>query len=102
MMDKDLRNALADRLRDWKYANNSLERTFEFPDFKLAMEFVNRIAQKAEEHGHHPDITINYNKVKLVFTTHDKGDVTAADTIGAGEANELASDLMHPSKLKTA
>lgn len=102
MKDKDLQNALVNRLRDWKHVNNSLERTFEFPDFRLAMEFVNRIAQKAEEHGHHPDIAINYNKVTLVFTTHDKGGVTQADVVGAGEANELAPNLMHPRKLKTA
>ena len=42
---------------------NAIERVFEFPNFVEAMGFVNRIAEAAEAMNHHPDITINYNKV---------------------------------------
>ncbi|PIR68629.1 4a-hydroxytetrahydrobiopterin dehydratase [Candidatus Nomurabacteria bacterium CG10_big_fil_rev_8_21_14_0_10_35_16] len=43
---------------------------FKFKDFIGATNFVNQIAEIAEEEGHHPDIHIFYNKVVLELTTH--------------------------------
>ena len=86
----ELREALANRLREWKKSADALERTFEFPDFKTAMEFVNGVAEKAELYGHHPDITINYNKVKFSLTSHDAGGITRRDLTLAGAIQEIA------------
>lgn len=68
----------------------AIERNFEFKDFKEAMAFVNRIAMVAEEAGHHPDIQIVYNKVKLGMTSHDSNGVTNRDIKMAGRINEVA------------
>jgi 4a-hydroxytetrahydrobiopterin dehydratase len=100
--DLELRNALADRLRDWSHVGDAIERRFEFPSFKLAMDFVSRVARIAEEKNHHPDITINYNKVTMSLTSHDSGGITRRDLEMAGRINELAPELMNPSRLKTA
>jgi 4a-hydroxytetrahydrobiopterin dehydratase len=56
----------------WTLAENGtrLFRLFEFRNFAAAMEFVNRVAQLAEQEGHHPDITIHWNKVELTLWTH--------------------------------
>jgi 4a-hydroxytetrahydrobiopterin dehydratase len=43
------------------------------------MKFVNRVAEIAEEAGHHPDIDIRYNRVTLGLVTHDAGGITAKD-----------------------
>jgi 4a-hydroxytetrahydrobiopterin dehydratase len=64
---------------DWSQNGDALQRTFSFEDFLSAMAFVGRIADLAEEHQHHPDIMIRYNKVTLTLTTHDAGGLTEKD-----------------------
>ena len=66
---------------DWIEANNALQKTFHFSDFKTALTFVNRVGQIAESVQHHPDICIkDYKKVSISTTTHDKGNtITARD-----------------------
>jgi 4a-hydroxytetrahydrobiopterin dehydratase len=75
----------------WSINGTTIERTFEFPNFVEAMGFVNRIAEAAEAVNHHPDITINYNKVKLSLTSHDSGGVTQRDLRMAGKINEICA-----------
>jgi 4a-hydroxytetrahydrobiopterin dehydratase len=43
------------------------------------MEFVDGVAQLAEREGHHPDIDIRYNRVKLALVSHDAGGITQRD-----------------------
>lgn len=78
-------------LAGWSARDNSIERVFEFPNFVEAMGFVNRIAEAAEAVNHHPDITINYNKVRLSLTSHDSGGVTQRDLRMAGKINEISA-----------
>jgi len=78
-------------LAGWSVQGKAIERTFEFPNFVEAMGFVNRLAEAAEAVNHHPDITINYNKVKLSLTSHDSGGVTQRDLRMAGKINELSA-----------
>ena len=63
----------------WCLADGKLVREWRFKDFVAAMEFVNRIAIVAEDEGHHPDIDIRYNRVRLGLVTHDAGGVTERD-----------------------
>jgi 4a-hydroxytetrahydrobiopterin dehydratase len=63
----------------WQVKNGELTRTFQFEDFRAALRFVNRVGELAEEAGHHPDIDIRYNKVRLALVTHDEGGLTAKD-----------------------
>ena len=64
---------------EWSQSGETLQRTFRFDDFLGAMAFVSRIADLAEEHQHHPDILIRYNKVTLTLSTHDAGGITEKD-----------------------
>ena len=63
----------------WKVEVGELARTFLFEDFRAAVRFVNRVAEVAEGAGHHPDIDIRYNRVRLGLATHDAGGLTAKD-----------------------
>ena len=63
----------------WELEGKALMRTIEFESFNEAIDFVNKLAEMAEDAGHHPDIAIRYVKVTLRLTTHDKGGVTDAD-----------------------
>ena len=64
---------------EWSQSGETLQRTFRFDNFLGAMAFVSRIADLAEEHQHHPDILIRYNKVTLTLSTHDAGGITEKD-----------------------
>jgi 4a-hydroxytetrahydrobiopterin dehydratase len=65
--------------RQWSREDDSLVAQFEFEDFRGTMEFVNRVAEKAEAANHHPDIDIRWNKVRLVLSTHSEGGITQKD-----------------------
>jgi len=66
-------------LPDWRVEDGELTRTFRFENFPAALSFVNKVGQRAEKAGHHPDIDIRYNRVRLGLVTHDAGGLTAKD-----------------------
>ena len=76
-------------LPGWQIANGELTKTFGFADFNAALAFVNRVGEQAEKAGHHPDIDIRYNRVRLSLVTHDAGGLTAKDFELAGAAEKL-------------
>jgi 4a-hydroxytetrahydrobiopterin dehydratase len=77
-------------LPQWKHEEGKLVKTFVKENFKAAIAFVNVIADIAEEHNHHPDIRIQYNKVTLYLTTHDSQGVTGKDFLLAQQIEVLA------------
>jgi 4a-hydroxytetrahydrobiopterin dehydratase len=93
-----LSEADARRLREgtpeWRLEENGtrLVRRFEFEDFRKAMAFVNRVADIAEEQGHHPDIAIHWNKVDLVLWTHKIGGLHENDFILAAKVDRLLEE----------
>ena len=66
-----------------------LSREFVLGDFKESMKFIHLIAELAEEEGHHPDIHIFYNKVKLELYTHAIKGLHDNDFILAAKINEI-------------
>ncbi len=58
---------------------DALEKTFLFKDFKQAFAFMARVADDAEDLGHHPEWSNVYRTVKVRLTTHDAGGLTALD-----------------------
>jgi 4a-hydroxytetrahydrobiopterin dehydratase len=74
----------------WRIEKGELTRTFDFKDFKAALAFVNLVGERAEEAGHHPDIDIRYNHVRLALVTHDAGGLTAKDFDLADGLDRLA------------
>ena len=67
----------------------SLRRRFRFKDFVEAMAFLNRVAQVAEEEGHHPDIFISYNRVRIDLATHAIGGLSENDFILAAKIDRI-------------
>jgi 4a-hydroxytetrahydrobiopterin dehydratase len=82
--EKELKEAL-EKLPGWRLEDGKLLHYFSFADFKAAMAFVNRVAEAAESAGHHPDIDVRYNHVRLWLVTHDAGGITAKDVEMAGK-----------------
>ena len=63
----------------WKVIDGSLQKEFEFVNFVKAIEFINQIAEVAEEQEHHPDITNSYNYLKIELKTHDVNGISDKD-----------------------
>jgi 4a-hydroxytetrahydrobiopterin dehydratase len=66
-----------------------LTRKFTFPDFKTALDFVNRAGAVAEEQGHHPDILLAWGRVDLTLWTHSIDGLTQSDFIMAAKMDKL-------------
>lgn len=66
-----------------------ITRQFTFKNFKDAMVFVNRVADLAENEGHHPDIKIVWSKVQLDLFTHAVGGLSENDFIMAAKIHEI-------------
>lgn len=66
-----------------------LAKTFTFPDFKTALDFVNRAGAIAEEEGHHPDLCLSWGKVAVTTWTHKIDGLTESDFILAAKIDRL-------------
>lgn len=78
----------------WQEKDNKLVCSLTFRDFKQAMDFMNQVAEVAEEMDHHPWWSNVYNKVDIELTTHDAGNtVTDKDHQLAQRIDEIYTSL---------
>lgn len=76
--------------RQWQLVEDKkISKEFKFKDFAEAKYFLDTVSVIAEDQGHHPTMTIVYNKVKITFTTHAAGGLTANDFIMARIVDEI-------------
>ena len=68
-----------------------LLKSYAFPDFKTALDFVNRAGEIAEAEGHHPDLYLSWGKVGVKIWTHKIDGLTESDFILAAKLDELLS-----------
>src|SRR5229473_7282281 len=74
----------------WTVVNeHHITRSFTFPDFKQALDFVNRVGAVAEAQGHHPDIMLAWGKAEITLWTHKVDGVTESDFIMAAKIDGL-------------
>jgi len=78
----------------WTKRAQTILRTFKFEGFLKGIDFVNRIAAKAQKMNHHPDIDIRYEKVTLTLTTHDEGGITEKDFTLAKQCDEVFAKFL--------
>jgi len=69
--------------------NIRIKKEFSFVNFKHTMDFVNRVANLAEEEGHHPDMHVYYGKVIIEFWTHAINGLSENDFIMAAKIDKL-------------
>jgi 4a-hydroxytetrahydrobiopterin dehydratase len=83
---------LLKQIHDWELLESkSIRKRFKFKNFIESMTFVNKVAQLAENEGHHPDIYISWNRVTLTLTTHAIGGLSENDFIMAAKIDRLES-----------
>jgi 4a-hydroxytetrahydrobiopterin dehydratase len=80
---------LFSQLKGWELIEErQLRKTYRFPNFVEALEFVNRIGELAEEEGHHPDIFLTWGKVRVELWTHKINGLSENDFIMAAKFDE--------------
>lgn len=89
LIDKEDLEAILKKLPEWDLENNTIVRVLEFDEFMEGIDFVNAVAEIAEEAGHHPDIDIRWCTVTVRLTTHDAGGLTDSDIEVARKVDTL-------------
>jgi len=74
----------------WQFNGDVIVRVFQFKDFPASLNFVNAVAELAEQAQHHPDIDIRWNKVTLALSTHNAGGLTEKDFALARQCDALS------------
>lgn len=64
---------------DWQVVDGLLVRSATAPSFPSAIDWVNAVAEAAEELDHHPDIDIRWRTVTFRLSTHSAGGLTTRD-----------------------
>ncbi len=78
------------RLDGWQREGDAIRKQYKFASFPDAVAFLTRLVPGAEAADHHPDITINYSRVTLSYSTHSEGGLTEKDFEGASMADRCA------------
>ena len=80
-------------LDNWGLEDNSIKKTFEFSDFIRSISFVNKLADLAEEHKHHPDLMIRGGNVTVILQTHSINNLTEKDIEMAKAIDEMMRQI---------
>ena len=91
LIEKEAGN-LIQRVSGWKLSESAhkIQKEFKLKDFKEGMIFVNKVAELAEEEGHHPDMHIKYSLVEIEISTHAVGGLSENDFILAAKIDKIA------------
>jgi len=96
---KKLLREMVNESKGWGNSKQKLEKTFKFKDFNDSIDFVNKVAKIAETQNHHPDIKINYDKVKISITDHEKGGVSEKCHKLVKSVDDMGNEKLTESKL---
>jgi 4a-hydroxytetrahydrobiopterin dehydratase len=94
-VSQDEINELKHQIPDWEIIDVDgqmrLERTYEFSDFKSALDFTNKVGAAAEAEGHHPALLTEYGKTTVTWWTHAISGLHKNDFIMAAKTDEMVS-----------
>lgn len=89
-LPKEKVESLIAQARGWELIEDKkIRKEFKFEDFIETKYFFDLISIISEEQGHHPTMTIIYNKLRVTLTTHAAGGLTDNDFIMAKIIDEL-------------
>jgi len=90
LSDSDIEQRLG-RLDGWTRDGDAITKTFENGDFVGSVKFVDALVEPAEGMGHHPDLELSWDKVKVKITNHAEGGLTENDFELAAKIDALES-----------
>ncbi|HZA61463.1 MAG TPA: 4a-hydroxytetrahydrobiopterin dehydratase [Nitrososphaeraceae archaeon] len=92
LSNEDIEKAIVEELGSsnrWELKDGKLIKSFQFPSFMNAINFVDEVANIAERLDHHPIITINWKTVKLSLKSFDVDTITKRDIALAKEIDKI-------------
>jgi 4a-hydroxytetrahydrobiopterin dehydratase len=89
LSDQEIEQKIA-ALDGWQREGEAITKTFGHGDFVGSVKFVDALVEPAEDMGHHPDLELSWDKVKVTITTHSEGGLTANDFELASKIDALA------------
>jgi 4a-hydroxytetrahydrobiopterin dehydratase len=89
-LDDNQISARLDELEGWERDGDAIAKTFKREDFVGSVKFVDALVEPAEDMGHHPDVSISWDEVRVSITTHSEGGLTANDFELASRIDALA------------
>ena len=75
----------------WQYCatENEITQTFHFKKYSQTIEFVNKVANIAEQEDHHPELEVSFSRCKVRYSTHSVNGLTENDFICAAKIDSL-------------
>lgn len=85
---------IADYIRhisvDWKVTDsNKITREYFFVSYRHTIDFVNKVADIAEEEGHHPVLHIYFGRAVIELWTHSINGLSENDFILASKIDKI-------------
>jgi 4a-hydroxytetrahydrobiopterin dehydratase len=77
------------KIPEWDLEDDCICRSFEFDSYMEGIDFVNGIAELAEEANHHPDLEVSYGMVDVTLTTHELKGLTEQDFLLAQKIDQM-------------
>ena len=76
----------------WRIVDeHHLENSYEFDNFRQALDFTNAVGELAEQQGHHPEITLEWGRVTIRIWTHKIDGLTQSDFVLAAKIEKAHS-----------
>ena len=86
----DVKEMLNELKGDWKSVDDKkIRNKFSFDSYMEGVKFSDKVAELADEEGHHPDICIHYKKVEIEITTHAINGLSENDFIMAAKIDHV-------------
>ena len=91
LSDDEVEKSIVEELdnNSWELKDGKLIKSFQFPSFMNAINFINDVANIAERLDHHPIITVNWKTVKLSLKSFDVDAITKRDITLAKEIDRI-------------
>ena len=81
LLEEDKISTWMKKVPDWEISDDTKEiyRPVEFNEYMEGVDFVNDVAEIAEDCGHHPDLELGWCKLTIRISTHSLGGLTEND-----------------------
>lgn len=85
-------NARLESLKGWDRLGDMLVKTWQLSSARRALDFVNRVAELAEQQSHYPDVILSFRDVRVELSTHSVGGLTEKDFALAATIDQIPVD----------
>jgi len=82
-------NTYLEQIPDWIFEGNKISKKFTFQNYQKTIEFINKVAEIAEQANHHPHMEVSYNNIIISLTTHSIKGLSINDFIIAAKINNI-------------